>query len=338
MESPLNAREFLKRFHLPQLVRIHQVDLHQQQASFDTTGGAEFEKRQCAARKSNLSPGHSNTSISSSFIAIEGTKLASNAHLNASSEWNYVGGLHACADRDANINESLPDFSRAHKDQDDHDSDGNRRELGQGFRSLSAWSSVQVDRMLNQSRDPLSDERCFVRVPRASLIQQPPRDKLDKQARQSSGSSRKSVEFLRANTCNADRSKRSSVSLNYEHQDKLNPLQRMKLVPPCKSSTLAKLELNQPFLLYKAYKKIELCAYAIDQKNQLNDKSGDPIYFPHNYQGKFAARCEASAKNRKILWKLEQLVVQQPALSSAGHSSKMAGQLISAASQQVSCH
>lgn len=52
---------------------------------------------------------------------------------------------------------------------------------------------------------------------------------------------------------------------------------------------MSKLELNQPFLLYKAYNKLELTAYLLDPKNQLNEKSGDPIYFPHNYPGKCVA-------------------------------------------------
>lgn len=280
MESPLNAREFLKRFHLPQLVRIHQVEL-EKSSEFNAHGQADRGTRH-AIHKAELSPGHSNTSISSSFIAIGSNKSASNANLAADSEWNYAGGLkpmeHAA-------NESLPAIGRSAQDHLDDGEDGQTyRAHHQGFRSLSAWSSVQVDRMLHQSHDPLSDDRCLVRVPRASLIQQPLRVSSDKQ--QSSVSARKSVEFFKPPSTLMDKGKRSLLSLQADQNDKIDPLHRMKLVPPSKSVTLNKLELNQPFLLYKAHKKIELCAYAIDQKNQLNEKSGDPIYFPHNYQGK----------------------------------------------------
>lgn len=60
----------------------------------------------------------------------------------------------------------------------------------------------------------------------------------------------------------------------------------IRLAPTSKRPTLSKLQLEQPFLVYKAYKKLELLAYANDSKNELNVRSGDPIYFPHNYRGK----------------------------------------------------
>lgn len=60
----------------------------------------------------------------------------------------------------------------------------------------------------------------------------------------------------------------------------------LRLVPISKRPTLSRLQLEQPFLLYKAYKKLEICAYANDSKNELNERSGDPVYFPHNYKGK----------------------------------------------------
>jgi len=64
---------------------------------------------------------------------------------------------------------------------------------------------------------------------------------------------------------------------------------QIKLTPPSKGPTLSRLKLEQPFLLYKAYRKLELRAYLVDSKNELTEKSGDPIYFPHNYPGKLAA-------------------------------------------------
>ena len=62
---------------------------------------------------------------------------------------------------------------------------------------------------------------------------------------------------------------------------------QIKLTPPSSLPALSKLQLEQPFLLFKAYRKLELEAYAVDLKNELNEKSGDPIYFPHNYRGEF---------------------------------------------------
>lgn len=79
-----------------------------------------------------------------------------------------------------------------------------------------------------------------------------------------------------------------NVAIDDNAEDKRNKEVRgesIRLMPPSKRPAQAKLELKQPFLLYKAYKKLELCAYPIDPNNELNDKSGDPIYFPQNYPG-----------------------------------------------------
>lgn len=264
MESPLSAREFLKRFHLPQLVRIHHVD--KLAGPNNSSQGCQGAEESSPRQRTSLSPGHSNTSISSSFIAIDNS--TSGLHTNVTSEWDYVGLRNI----NGATNESLPALAR-----DDHLGDV------RAFRSLSAWSSVQVDRMLQKSaRDhQISEEHRLVRVPRASLIGQTPASSNKQQQ-----ANRKSVDFVAPS-----RTSPKVVQVNEQLKKSKSQLDHpLKLVPPSKSSTLSKLELNQPFLLYKAHKKIELCAYAVDEKNQLNEKSGDPIYFPHNYQGKCASK------------------------------------------------
>lgn len=59
----------------------------------------------------------------------------------------------------------------------------------------------------------------------------------------------------------------------------------IKLAPPSERPKLSKLQLDQPFLLYKAHRKLEVRAYALDAKNELEETSGDAIYLPHNYPG-----------------------------------------------------
>lgn len=60
----------------------------------------------------------------------------------------------------------------------------------------------------------------------------------------------------------------------------------MKLAPPSRRPTLSKLDLDQPFLLYKACRKVEVCAYVIDRRNELIERSGNPIFLPFSYPGK----------------------------------------------------
>lgn len=76
-----------------------------------------------------------------------------------------------------------------------------------------------------------------------------------------------------------------------------NGSNNIKLMPPSKRPTLSKIDLEQPFLIYKAHRKLEICAYAADSNNELNDKSGEPIYFPHNYQGESRPLVFLSTRN-----------------------------------------
>lgn len=95
--------------------------------------------------------------------------------------------------------------------------------------------------------------------------------------------------------CNSDRGTQQ-VSSSRAAPDSI------RLAPTSKRPTLSKLQLEQPFLVYKAYKKLELLAYANDSKNELNVRSGDPIYFPHNYKGKFAMLSPRRVTFRAILF------------------------------------
>lgn len=354
METPLNAREFLKRFHLPQLVRINHQILNSQEENEDSSIIRQQQLGELILQQSNnsiledeispnpstgsrnnnnLSPGQSNTSISSSFVAIQ-------ANTHEASHWIYNSGLKTSGSPNCrtgssrNHQQQQVASARSHQDLVLADSSGQTKSLLytatttttnnnvgrngsppplglhrnpedddiQPFRSISAWSSVQVNRMLEQ-------QQLTVRVPRASLMlphQSKQQVLLDRPA------TKKSVEFCDRNgngwldnestrlsttkgnptvtqpsTTTTTRNSNSNSNSNANSKSKCESAsESIRLTPPSKRPQLSKLELNQPFLLYKAYKKLELCAYIIDPKNELNEKSGDPIYFPQNYPGK----------------------------------------------------
>lgn len=258
METPLNAREFLKRFHLPQLVRISSLDGPEDEIQgCSPLTGKDFKHKHSPASPAS----HSNTSISSSFVALSSSQPASRpAH--EPSDWTY-----SQASRPAEL-----DGRGSENDEEDAAS--------LRFRSISAWSSVQVDRMLELERGQRLQYGA-VRVPRASLVQAPTcQSAICCSDEQQPSGQRKSVEFK-------GERRQQVVADDLKQETEKNSLSKdnIRLMPPSKRPALSKLHLNQPFLLYKAYRKLELCAYLIDPKNELNEKSGDPIYFPQNYPG-----------------------------------------------------
>lgn len=228
MESPLNARDFIKRFHLPQLVRISSLQ-HNEEPAFS---------RQIS--KQNTPPARP---PNSSFQTNRSERKPDRDQVEAEAGgWIFLSPNklnHSTSQRQASDGEMGADL-------DEEDQFGDLQ-----FRSL-AQISVRMPRVTLAS----SNSRSHASSARWSLERQSPAEEVAPRGQ--------------------DERKGALI----------------KLAPPSKRPTLSKLHLNQPFLLYKAYRKLELCAYAMDSKNELNEKSGDPIYFPHNYPGKFGGERE----------------------------------------------
>lgn len=209
METPLNAREFLKRFHLPQLVRISTTD--ELSSSPPPPPSTENHRAPLSSRQPSGGGGEQHERSDDWTY-----KSASGGHEKNN---NNNGGFRSLVcpnsndDDDASLNHDQPDF-----------------------RSISIWPPGQLHQLPNDR----SAEFCGPESPRVG----------NRQPARTAGDS-------------------------------------IRLMPASVRPAQSKLELKQPFLLYKAYKKLELCAYSIDPNNQLNEKSGDPIYFPQNYPGEF---------------------------------------------------
>lgn len=297
MEAPLNARDFLKRFHLPQLVRLSNgsdTTTDDQAEQVDQNQQARNGRRPVSELLDRSSSYHSNTSISSSFVALSnGSRQQQQQRQHEKSNWTYRSSKQA----------SRSQLDITEQQQQQHQEHGFRSLLNQpigdetppsssGLCSISAWSSAQVNQMLNQTPQvAFSEQQPLMRMPRASLQIQPQQPQVSSRA-----AIKKSVEFESGIESGRSITTTTTSSSNDEQFERAQQ-QSIRLAPPSKRLTLCKLQLNQPFLLYKAYKKLELCAYMIDTKNELNEKSGDPIYFPHNYPGKFSARLLMSASS-----------------------------------------
>ena len=296
MEAPLNAREFLKRFHLPQLVRL----------SFASERGCEEEEargecvglgcgeRGVALRGAPSSPSHSNTSISSSFVALGSPGRKQRAHER--SNWTFADSaavkLGAERGREAHgFGSPLASTSSAERGGGNGNGSGNGEEgranesgerqageeeeaeaeaEGGEFCSISAWSPRQLGQLLGEGPGVgRAAGQLRLRVPRASLAQPGERG----------AGAKRSVDFQRDGAELERRREAQQVEARELGES-------LRLAPPDKRPALSKLQLNQPFLLYKAHTKLELSAYVLDLKNELSEKSGDPIHFPHNYPGK----------------------------------------------------
>lgn len=316
METPLNAREFLQRFHLPQLVRLssasgEQLDQKDEEdllivkAANNESGSnqrASLEhQRVSGSHVRVVSPNQSNTSISSSFIVVDSSQNKQRQH--EKSDWTYRAASSMPSTRQqasslgGRSEQNLNRNSIEHDDDDDDHEDDDQR----GFRSfqieLGGQSrQQQVEEELNGAKNCVLERRKFRSIPDWSTIGHHTASSVRRESfvvnddnDESKGScgsqlarkqTKKSVEF--------QQQKQQVFQQKDARSSKwLDALQSIRLTPPSKRPALSKLQLNQPFLLYKAYKKLELCAYVIDLKNEVNEKSGDPIYFPQNYPGKF---------------------------------------------------
>lgn len=247
MEAPLSVHEFLKRYHLPQLVRLHwpsQEHLAQQNCNKQAGKSSLTSSVQVQASNSN---GSSN-------------KKYKRPH--EKSDWTYRagnGGSMGAARSQIELNRNLSDAEDA---------------AYETFKSMLIGRRRENLRPVTKSTGTVWPQEYF-RVPRASLAKTSANNLNDIDA----PTVTKSVGLVKtkAHCQHVDEKKQECQQIGAS----------IKLVPIIKWPTMAKLNLEQPFLLYKAYKKLELCAYVVDTKNELSEKSGDPIYFPHNYTGKF---------------------------------------------------
>lgn len=265
MEAPLTACEFLKRFHLPQLVRISQ------------DGG-------CLHKLTNVDKALSSTA--SAFEADQANGANQNDSMPAKST-NWTSSVGSTVAKGAFVNQS--DSARLSRQQ--------HEKSEWTYRPALRHFSGQTNDTVNDT----VDERFRTSLVTASKLKQQTGDAhlsretmRQEELRLLAGSERsakRSVDFEPA----LSKGQYSSVNLGKQanaveeqQEQQYRREDNIRLVPPSKRPALSKLQLNQPFLLYKAYKKLELCAYVIDLKNELNEKSGDPIFFPQNYPGKCA--------------------------------------------------
>lgn len=281
MESPLNAREFLKRFHLPQLVRLS-GDLIGEEPPATSWRREEEEEEEAAGSRAEARESAPNESLQS--------------------HWTYK----AADLNGAQIEPQASDFRSLMllaNEEEEGEADLRCEETRESeFHSISAWSSAQVDEIIQQQqrwrrRRPNGDDLCarpaVVRVPRATLA-----GGQQTQTQRAGGCQapfwaaelaskhcdREATTIGRDGDGNESQQARPSGGCNRRQL-----LESIRLTPPSCRPALSKLQLNQPFLLYKAHKKLELCAYVLDPKNELNgDKSGDPIYLPQSYPGKWS--------------------------------------------------
>jgi hypothetical protein len=277
METAVSPREFIKRFHLPQLVRIQ-------------SAAAQTEPRAGGAPKDGRVQEPDGAGRTEHRVRISAGQACSagRRHELKDPGWIYAPG-NVVATRAADRHASS---SGAHRDglADDETSgskslhllpeDGGGGGPG-GPTSLRMLPRVKLQQPARRHQFDLSDwplnGHTFTRSPAAIA---PAEARLGR----------------RQAPAVPKRDDRQSSSSSQQHHGA-----DIKLIPPSKNLTLSKLQLEQPFLLYKAYRKLEVCAYAIDSNNQLNDKSGDPIYFPHNYQGKYFVR-QAGRSARAPSW------------------------------------
>lgn len=258
MEEPLTAREFLQRFHLPQLVRIDNLSIESARDEQDTTATSCDEPPPSRHQRHNNShskqfaqrthsPTNSSTSISSSFVA---------------------------------LNEALPDA------RDD-------------FRSLAAQptpdfvaKSRQTKPTIGQQQNSASLDRRQVRF-RAQLRRvETNNSATDKQ--QTIGKKNGSQTITKGDeivTSASNKKTGASVGGVESFECLLGSsskrlLESVRLCPPCSEPALSKLDLKQPFLLFKAHSKLDVCAFVVDANNELCARSGFPIYLPQRYKGK----------------------------------------------------
>ena len=287
METPISAREFIRRFHLPQLVRITLDDGQPEpQTPSDQLAHTEPAVQGGLREGANLAGGNQvRVSIGNPSNCLP----ASRRHEQRDLGWIYApgGGGGPSADQSGARVGALHEA-----DEDENEIENNCGEpsgsrslhLPEGCASLAsgAMSLRLLPRVKLQARKPALAPTGRHRPALATS------DLLNGGALQHDRTPARPPVLQR--TQPKGRLRPAQAERDMQQQQQQPPPPGIKLMPPCKRPTLGKLHLEQPFLLCKAYRKLEVCAYAIDSNNQLNDKSGDPLYFPHNYQGKLE-RC-----------------------------------------------
>lgn len=245
METPLSPREFIKRFHLPQLVKISStLATHQQD---DPSNQDELNQTTRATKKIDED-------------STGGNRLATlpiRRHELKDPNWTYAPG------ENQNYLEEEEDSARS------------------GSKSLAILPTRHQHQM-NESQASLAPVASS-----GTSLRMLPRVKLQQQS--SAARRRLAAEPLNHQTFLRLDQQHHTAKTKHQRPSEVNLHADIKLMPPSKRPTLSKVHLEQPFLLYKAYRKLEICAFAMDANNELNDKSGDPIFFPHNYQGECMA-------------------------------------------------
>lgn len=266
MEAPLNAREFLKRFHLPQLVRISQDGGDELDNNKSMTGreGALPELPEAAQKAPGESLSWRYPYRDSALLNSGGTgDSRALRQQHEKSDWTYKPASRRLAN----------------EDDDDERQDRQQEPVDGGFRSLGVENLQQHQQRHSRALSSFCLTNQWPEVASQS-------EETRRFAAKERSAGKKSVDFETNLINEASSSPGSKQVLGEQARKGQQREESIRLAPPSRRPALSKLKLDQPFLLYKAYKKLELCAYVIDLKNELNEKSGDPIYFAQNYPGK----------------------------------------------------
>lgn len=286
METLLSPREFIKRFHLPQLIRISLP-----------AAATPDDPQDVAAAAAAAAARNQDETIPRKSQNVRNNKPPGNPFLEASRRieqrdpsWTYSSGAHQ-----HHHYHLQPQFGDENEDDEEDEvaaASGSRSlHFADHVEKLNAHGPGPVSLLANlngagaDAGDGPPAARMLPRV-KLSRVTSAPRAESFCRTRPAHGDKT----FLRP----ASSSRKKPMGSHQGHPNRLpaaspleppSPCANIKLMPPSKRPTLSKLELEQPFLIYKAHRKLEICAYAADSNNELHDKSGDPIFFPQNYQG-----------------------------------------------------
>lgn len=264
METPLTARDFLLRFHLPQLVKLANVadnKLQQQSTSKSLRPNDRLSNANDATILSS-----SRSEKRSKWTYLEPEYIEANA--SSQRDIYHSKGSQTTASSTSSATSHSNIITAENYDyhsQNEHQQQQQQREMMSLMVELPRVSLSKKHHYLQQSKS------------RQSLCNQAATPAIGKPNYYCNKTNNAKIHTTTSSK-DIDHNILDAGSLSYAS---------IRLCPPSKRPLFSKLALNQPFLLYKARKKVEMSAYVLDRRNELNQRSGQPIYFPIEYSGKF---------------------------------------------------
>lgn len=292
MEEPLNAYEFLQRYHLPQLVRVsyEQNDKSNRQ-DLDTTKTvnlsavrqSKIDKKvdnnhRCDA-SNNLgnSPTNSYTSISTSFVALSDACDAD--ELNSISNCRSLSN-NKIASNEGNEFRSLFALNYVNNNNNNTSSTGAPQlTFNDDIRRPVSFTKTRTK--LVPTTDISSSKNSRKHKHKVIINQQI----YEQQQKQQLHSSRSTCRDRRV-----EKQGKEKATSNEEFADtqiKSDKFESVRLCPTSLDSSNTKLDMSQPMLLFNAHSKIDVRAFLVDPNNELSSRSGYPIHLPQEYKGKF---------------------------------------------------